>query len=47
MFHNLGVNWAATLIGCLGLLMVPIPFLFYIYGPRIRQRGKYTNTLSS
>ncbi|KAF8154437.1 MFS polyamine transporter [Crassisporium funariophilum] len=41
MFTNLGVNWAATLIGLIALLFVPSPFLFYKYGPRIRAHSKF------
>ncbi|KAF5313645.1 hypothetical protein D9611_010182 [Ephemerocybe angulata] len=41
MFHNLGVNWACTLIGLLMLLFVPAPFLFYKYGPKIRSKSKF------
>lgn len=41
MFHNLGVQWAGTLLGCLAVLLLPIPFLFYIFGARIRKLSKY------
>ncbi|GIK06650.1 hypothetical protein Aspvir_002300 [Aspergillus viridinutans] len=41
MFHNLGVGWACTLLGCLTVLFAPYPFLLYIYGERIRMRSKY------
>ncbi|KAJ7461152.1 MFS general substrate transporter [Mycena latifolia] len=41
LFDKLGVNWAATLLGGVGLLLVPMPFLFYKYGARIRQRSKF------
>jgi hypothetical protein len=37
MFTNLGVNWAGTLIACLALLFAPSPFIFYVYGRRIRR----------
>lgn len=33
---QLGVNWASTLVACIGLLLTPSPFLFYKYGPQIR-----------
>ncbi|KAF7979904.1 hypothetical protein HWV62_40296 [Athelia sp. TMB] len=33
---QLGVNWASTLVACVGLILTPSPFLFYKYGPRIR-----------
>ncbi|OJJ33896.1 hypothetical protein ASPWEDRAFT_60457 [Aspergillus wentii DTO 134E9] len=41
MFHNLGVGWACTLLGCLTVLFVPFPFVLYRYGRRIRLASKY------
>jgi len=41
MFNKLGVNWAATLLGLIALLLAPSPYFFYIYGPRIRARSKF------
>lgn len=41
MFNSLGVNWACTLIGLVALLFLPSPFLFYKYGPRIRENSKF------
>ncbi|KAI3405091.2 hypothetical protein KGF56_002047 [Candida oxycetoniae] len=41
MFTNLTVKWASTLIGCLAVLMFPIPFLFYKYGATIRQKSTH------
>ncbi|TFY75862.1 hypothetical protein EWM64_g8151 [Hericium alpestre] len=38
MFENMHVNWAATLIGCIGILLMPMPFLFSKYGPAIREK---------
>ncbi|PCH37153.1 MFS general substrate transporter [Wolfiporia cocos MD-104 SS10] len=42
MFENLGINWACTLIGLLGLLLAPSPFLFYRYGAYIRSKSKFS-----
>ncbi|KIY63502.1 MFS general substrate transporter [Cylindrobasidium torrendii FP15055 ss-10] len=42
MFHNLGINWAASLIGFIGILLTPIPFLFYKYGAAIRRRSRFS-----
>jgi hypothetical protein len=42
MFHNLGIPWASSLLGFVAVALIPIPYLFYIYGPRIRKRGKFT-----
>ncbi|KIW43083.1 uncharacterized protein PV06_04228 [Exophiala oligosperma] len=36
MFDNLGIQWAGTLLGCLAAVMIPIPVVFYFYGPKIR-----------
>ena len=33
MYQKLGIQRAGTLLGCLGLGFVPIPFLFYFVGP--------------
>lgn len=41
MFTTLGVNWACTLIGFIGLLFLPFPFLFYKYGARIRASSRF------
>ncbi|KAE8382871.1 major facilitator superfamily domain-containing protein [Aspergillus bertholletiae] len=41
MFHNLGVGWACTLLGCLTVLFVPYPFLLLKYGKRLRMSSKY------
>lgn len=42
MFHKLGVPWASSILGFIAVILIPIPFLFYVYGPRIRMRGKFT-----
>jgi MFS transporter, DHA1 family, multidrug resistance protein len=44
-FTGLGVNWACTLLGCVGLLLAPAPFLFYKYGPRIRESSRFAPCL--
>ncbi|BCS29783.1 MFS transporter [Aspergillus puulaauensis] len=40
MFNNLGIQWAGTLLGCIAVLMIPIPALFLKYGPRLRKMSK-------
>ena len=39
LYRALGPNWAGTLLGLLEVLIVPIPFVFYKYGARIRERS--------
>ncbi|KAI5481610.1 MFS transporter [Pseudohyphozyma bogoriensis] len=41
MFHNLGSNWALTVFAFLALALVPVPFLFYKFGARIRATSSY------
>ncbi|KAI2864847.1 hypothetical protein CBS63078_2345 [Aspergillus niger] len=45
MFDGLGVGWATTLLAALSLLMAPIPWIFWIYGPRIRKASRYETTI--
>ncbi|RFU23826.1 hypothetical protein B7463_g12514, partial [Scytalidium lignicola] len=42
MFSNLDVPWAMSLLGFLCIAFVPVPFLFYIFGARIRKWSKFT-----
>ncbi|CZT41529.1 probable fluconazole resistance protein [Rhynchosporium secalis] len=44
MFKALKVNWTGTLLGCVALLLVPIPVIFYKYGAKIRQRSTFAPT---
>jgi DHA1 family multidrug resistance protein-like MFS transporter len=40
MYHKLGVGGASSLLGGLSILFIPIPFVLYKYGERIRRRSK-------
>ncbi|KAL4764549.1 MFS transporter [Aspergillus foveolatus] len=40
MFNNMGIQWAGTLLGCIAVIMIPIPVLFLIYGPRLRRMSR-------
>ncbi|CEP64178.1 MFS transporter LALA0_S10e04192g [Lachancea lanzarotensis] len=44
MFDALGVGGAGSLIGGIGVLLMPIPFVFYKYGAVIRARSKFAPT---
>jgi MFS family permease len=39
MYSALGPNWAASLCGFLLVAIIPIPFLFYKYGAKFRERS--------
>ncbi|KAG7194001.1 uncharacterized protein KQ657_005200 [Scheffersomyces spartinae] len=41
MLDALTIKWAGTLLGGVGVLMTPIPFLFYRYGAFIRRNSRY------
>lgn len=45
MFQGIGVNWGETLLGCVALLFVPMPFIFIKYGKKIRARSKFAPAL--
>ncbi|KAI9364197.1 major facilitator superfamily domain-containing protein [Pilaira anomala] len=40
MYHRLNNQWASTLLAFIALAIVPIPFVFYKYGARIRAASK-------
>lgn len=40
MYNNLGVGWASSLLGFLSIAFIPIPFVLYIYGEKIRKASK-------
>ncbi|CUM67337.1 uncharacterized protein PRCAT00005030001 [Priceomyces carsonii] len=45
MFTNMHIKWASTLLGCIAIVLIPVPFLFYKYGKGIRARSKYAFVL--
>ena len=40
MYSKLGVAWASSLLGFLAIAFIPIPFVLYFYGKRIRLSSK-------
>ncbi|KAI4219997.1 MAG: hypothetical protein LQ349_008200 [Xanthoria aureola] len=40
-YTNLGVPWTCTILGAISALCVPLPYLFFVFGPKIRNRSKY------
>jgi hypothetical protein len=43
----MGINWAATLLAGLSLLLAVFPFIFYKYGPRIRSGSSFAPCMVS
>lgn len=42
VYEALGIGWATSLLGFISVAMIPIPYLFFKWGPKIRARSKYT-----
>ncbi|OCK79152.1 MFS general substrate transporter [Lepidopterella palustris CBS 459.81] len=41
MYTKLGIGWATSLLGFLSVLMLPIPWILYKWGPQIRSKSAY------
>ena len=41
VYEHLGIGWATSLLGFLSLLMLPIPWILFKWGPEIRKRSRY------
>jgi hypothetical protein len=39
LYDGIGPNWAGTLLGLLEVAIIPIPFVFYKYGYKIRRKS--------
>lgn len=37
----MGIQWASTLIGCVAIVMIPVPVLFYVFGRKIREKSRF------
>lgn len=42
MFHNIGVGPGSSITGGVAALLIPVPFVFFVYGKRIRKRSKWS-----
>ncbi|CAH2353575.1 polyamine transporter 1 [[Candida] railenensis] len=45
MFEAMHIRFAGTLLGCVALILVPVPFLFYYKGKYLRTKSKYAFVL--
>ncbi|KAF2428853.1 multidrug resistance protein-like protein [Tothia fuscella] len=41
MYKNLGVDWASSTLAFLSIAFIPIPFVLYKYGERLRRMSKH------
>jgi DHA1 family multidrug resistance protein-like MFS transporter len=46
LFLNLGVDWGCTLLGCISLLFIPIPFALYKVSCRAKHALHETDEIS-
>lgn len=44
MYEGIGVHWTMTILGGLSILLAPMPFVFRIYGARLRERSRYAES---
>lgn len=45
MYRAMGVNWAGTMLALVEVFLTFIPFVFYRYGARIRQRSQMASKM--
>ncbi|KAF4554577.1 Polyamine transporter-like protein 3 [Elsinoe fawcettii] len=41
MYEDLGVNWASSTFAFLSLVLLPIPWLLFKYGPKLREKDRH------
>jgi len=44
MVRNLGFPWAMSLLGFVAVALMPIPWIFFRWGPRLRRGSSYVKT---
>ena len=44
MYEGIGVHWTMTILGCISLLLAPMPLLFKNYGAHLRERSRYADS---
>ncbi|KAJ2929472.1 hypothetical protein H1R20_g7617, partial [Candolleomyces eurysporus] len=47
MYEALTYKWANFLFACIAILLAPIPFVLFFYGPEIRKRSKFSKKVTS
>ncbi|PRT53322.1 hypothetical protein B9G98_00942 [Wickerhamiella sorbophila] len=45
MFDKLGAGWGGSIIGCIGVVMLPIPWIFFHYGARLRRITPFKDSM--
>jgi len=47
MYARMTYRWANTLFGVVAVLMIPIPYVLFFYGPQIRAKSKIARHINS
>ncbi|OAP63296.1 hypothetical protein AYL99_02523 [Fonsecaea erecta] len=42
MYHNIGVPWGTSIFGFFAVALIPVPFVFFVFGKRIRAKSKWS-----
>lgn len=40
-YKNVGTHWTLSILACIAVLVIPIPYVLYKFGPKIRAKSKY------
>ncbi|KAF2767177.1 MFS general substrate transporter [Teratosphaeria nubilosa] len=43
MYGNLGTHYTLTILACISIAALPIPYLLYVWGPKLRAKSKYAH----
>ncbi|KAI4722899.1 MFS general substrate transporter [Aureobasidium sp. EXF-10727] len=43
MYQGIGHHWALTFLGCLGIVCLPVPWLIYRFGKKLRDKSEFIN----
>jgi hypothetical protein len=41
MYNGMGFHWASSLLGFITLALLPVPWVLFIFGQKIRERSGY------
>lgn len=44
VYERLGIDWATSLLGFIALALMPVPWVFFKFGPQLRAKSKYPTT---
>jgi len=44
MYQGMGIEWASTLLGCVAVVLIPVPVWFYLAGHKLRAKSKFAPT---